>query len=125
MRAPPRKGPTEKQVVARVWRLYKAVGCTIYSTQQFRPSRQAIGLPDLYVVHQRGGAWWHEAKRPGGKQSDGQRLFQYVVERAGVGYVLGGADEARAELERRGILKDGFTTDLSAFAPLSPVKADP
>lgn len=98
--------PTEKAVVARLMYVYKSVGCSIYSTQQTRPSRQALGLPDLYVVHPRLGGWWHEAKRPGGRQSTVQRAFQLTVETAGIGYVLGGVDEALLYLEKRGLIMD-------------------
>jgi len=94
---------TEKQVVARVMALYRAVGCSVHSTQQTRPSRQAIGLPDLWVMHPRIGGWWHEAKRLGGKQTTGQRAFHFACEAARVPYVLGGYDEAEAFLRQQGI----------------------
>ena len=99
---------SERAVVARLMYAYKAVGCTIYSTQQFRPSRQALGLPDLYLVHPRLGGFWHEAKRPGGRQTPVQRAFQATVEEAGVDYVLGGVEEAMAYLERRGLVINRF-----------------
>ena len=108
--------PTEKQVVAWVYSLYRSVGCCVYSTQQTRASRQALGLPDLYVVHP-AGAWWHEVKRPGGKQSPVQVAFQHTVERAGVVYVLGGVDAARAQLARLGIILDGVVVDLRGSRP--------
>src|SRR5260370_39169589 len=114
---------TEKQVAARVRSLYRAVGCEVYSTQQTRRSRQAIGLPDFYVVHRRLGGFWHEVKRPGGTQSDGQRAFQFTVEAAGVTYVLGGTDAARAFLERRGGVGSGEAgagVDRGAVPPPRP-----
>lgn len=89
----------------RVARFYASCGCHVYPLSQYRPSRVAIGIPDLYVVHPRIGGFWHEVKRPGGKQSDGQHVFQVEVEAAGVGYVLGGVDEAHAFLTGRGLLE--------------------
>lgn len=95
---------TEKQVAYQVRRLYEAVGCTVYSTSQARPSRVAKGLPDLYVVHPRIGGWWHEVKREGGRQSPGQVAFQQEMQRCGVAYVLGGLAEAQAFLHTKGIV---------------------
>lgn len=100
--------PTEKQVVARLMYLYKAVGCVkIASTQQTRRSRQTVGLPDLYLLHPRIGGWWHEAKRPGGKQTPEQRAFQECCDLCNVGYVLGGYDEALNFLRGRGLVVVG------------------
>jgi len=98
-------GPLEKQVAYRVGKLYAGVGCSVYSTQQTRPSRQAIGLPDFWVMHPRLGGFWHEVKREGGKQSPGQVDFQQRCAAAKVDYVLGGVDEAQDYLRRRGLLQ--------------------
>ncbi len=105
--------PREKDVQTRVARFYASCGCHVYSTSQYRASRMAIGIPDLYVVHPRIGGFWHEVKRPGGKQSDGQHLFQVEVEAAGVGYVLGGIDEAQAFLTARGLLLEGKVAQMA------------
>lgn len=96
--------PLEKEVATRVGRVYASFGCSVDSTQQYRPSRQAVGIPDFYVMRAGLGGWWHEVKRPGGKQSAGQVDFQRRCEAAGVPYVLGGVDEAFAYLRTRGLI---------------------
>lgn len=112
-------GPTEKQVAYRVGKFYASCGCTVYSTQQTRPSRQAIGLPDFYVLHPRIGGWWHEVKREGGRQSPGQVAFQQACQAAGVGYVLGGVTPGYIYLNERGLLLGSVLTDLDGFSALT------
>jgi len=113
----------EKQVAYRVALLYKGVGCSVYSTQQTRRSRQAVGLPDFYVLHPRLGGFWHEVKREGGKQSLGQRAFELTCRSAKVGYVLGGVEEARTYLTACGLLVGPTMTDLTGFRPI-PIDAE-
>jgi hypothetical protein len=96
--------PSEKAVLARVRLLFHDVGCTTYSTVQTRRSRQAIGLPDLWVMSPRLGGFWFECKRPGGKQSPAQVAFQHACQLCAVDYVKGGTNEAIAYLQRRGLL---------------------
>lgn len=93
--------PTEKQVQSAVRRLYELHGCSVYDLSQPRATMQTEGVPDLYVVDpQARAAWWHEVKRPGGKQSVGQRAFQAQCATVGVTYLLGGVDVARDHLLR-------------------------
>lgn len=120
--------PTEAQVQERVKAVYRAVGCVVASfSQGWRPggkrhatTRQTKGIPDLYVfppVRYREpfdgcrvpvtplAPFWHETKRPGGKQSPEQLAWQRECEARGVGYVLGGVDEALAYLRLIGLVR--------------------
>lgn len=100
------RGDPEGSIQARVVKLYRLCGCQVYPTSQYRISRQSLGLPDLYVVHPFGGAWWQECKSPTGKQREAQVAFQRAVEAVGVTVVVGGYDEAFAELAKRRIVSD-------------------
>lgn len=105
---------TERQVQERVKATYKAVGCLVANfSQGWRPggkrhatTRQTKGIPDLYVFPPvgRGHPFWHETKRPGGKQSPEQVQWQFECAKRDVGYVLGGVDEALAYLRRLGLV---------------------
>lgn len=99
-----KRAPTEREIQNLIVALYRRCGCRVYPTSQYRISRQALGLPDLYVVHSHGGDWWHEVKTPNGKQSTEQRDFQTAVERAGVAYIIGGVSAAQGILERRHVI---------------------
>lgn len=107
--------PTEAEVQRRVVATYKAVGCVVASLSQYRPSKVAPGLPDLYVFPPlrrdptteaivRRAPYWHETKRPGGKQSPEQKVWQRACEARGISYVLGGMDEALAHLRLIGLV---------------------
>lgn len=107
-------GPLEKGEAYRSGLFWAALGCTVYSTQQTRASRQAIGLPDFYVMHPRLGGFWHEVKRrKGGKQSAGQKAFQARCRECGVDYVLGGEDAAIDYAKQRGILAKSYMSHVT------------
>lgn len=95
---------------------YERVGCFVARTNQSyrrgaRRNPGTTGLPDLYVFPP-GGAplardfspWWHETKRLGGKQRLEQKAWQLKCNVRGVGYVLGGVNEALAQLRERGLV---------------------
>lgn len=97
----------EKAIQADVMKLYHAHGCTVRNLSQARRSKQAPGLPDLYVTWPRMTgqgpiAWWHETKTPTGVQSPAQRTFQIDNEACGVSYVIGGVPAAAAFLDKIG-----------------------
>ena len=116
--------PTEKVVQAHVRGLYKQLGGIVFDLSQgYRPggrrhgtTRQTKGLADLFVFFpDRNFAFWHEVKKPGGEQSDEQRRFQELCGRCGIGYVLGGVDEAIAALNTLGFkLVGGVSRELAA-----------
>lgn len=88
---------TEKQVERECDEIMTTLGFTVIRFSQPRNTMQTAGIPDRKYYHaERGCTLWFECKRPGGKQSPGQELFQYLAESCGEQYVLGG----RAELGR-------------------------
>lgn len=99
--------PRETEVQAAVTALYRSLGAHVYSTSVYRPGggKIAAGIPDLIVILPKHGVWFHEVKTPKGKQTDGQLLFQTRCAQAGVVYVVGGPEEARAALEMAGVLR--------------------
>jgi len=83
---------------------YKSVGCTVVNFSQSRRTHQTPGIPDLKVYHcKTGKTWWHEVKRPGGRQSVHQRAFQAMCEACGEAYYLGELDAAKEALIEQGI----------------------
>ena len=97
--------PSEKAIVARGRDLLHQLGCSTYSLQQTRPSRQARGFPDLFVMSPRLGGFFWEAKAPGGRQSPAQVAFEQECQRCGVEYLCGDLDALLAYLERRGLIE--------------------
>lgn len=98
--------PLESAIQGEIWTALERIGCKVSSTSQYRPSRQALGMPDLFVVHV---AWkvhtWLEVKRPGEKPTKVQEAWHAASREAGCPvYVVHSAEEAlRAidELHRR------------------------
>lgn len=82
----------EKHVEAACDRLMAGLGYTAIRFSQARATMQSPGIPDR-KYYNGGHSFWLEVKRPGGKQSDYQRVFQFLAESAGEQYVLGGLDE--------------------------------
>jgi hypothetical protein len=104
------RGGVQRAVI----RLYESVGCYVARTSPGRKGGtfQTPGIPDLYVFPPlqfvrfdgAGAPFWHETKRPGGKQRPGQVQFQGRCADRGVRYVLGGLEEARRALIEIGLL---------------------
>lgn len=100
---------SEKAVQTRVAHVYAAIGAFVVWTSQYRASRVTPGLPDLIILLPRGkGVVLHEVKRPGGRQSAAQKMFQERCHDAGVRYVLGGSDQAWHVLEELGLVSPGL-----------------
>jgi hypothetical protein len=60
------------------------------------------GIPDRYAI-KNGIEVWIEFKRPGGKQSEKQKIFQSEIERHGGHYILAESiDELIEKLKERG-----------------------
>ncbi|HYL22463.1 MAG TPA: hypothetical protein VEU74_11930 [Gemmatimonadales bacterium] len=95
----------EREVKKDVINLYEALGCFVYSTISRRtgPTPNTPGLPDLWVMHPRGFAWWHELKGDDGEHRPAQALFQRRCQLARIGYVLGGLDAARLYVRHIGL----------------------
>ena len=99
---------SERAIQARVRRLYLDTGCEVYSTSSVNRSRIAKGFPDFWVMRTGKGGWFHELKKPGGKQSPAQVAFQHSCERAGVTYLCGGLDVAVEHLRQIGLLSQQY-----------------
>jgi len=66
---------TEAEVQLGIRRAAEVLGYDVYDMSQGRPTRQAPGIPDLYI-RGHGRRVWIEVKRPsGGKVSEHQRAF--------------------------------------------------
>lgn len=102
------RNPLEKSVQVRVIAVYEAVGCDVAVTSPGRKGGtwQTPGIPDLYVFPPvgRGLPFWHETKRPTGRQSAAQVKWQALCEARGVGCVVGGVEQALAYLRRLGLV---------------------
>jgi hypothetical protein len=114
----------EKAVEADCDELYASVGCEVVRFSQARATQQSFGIPDRKVYARRVGlTWWHEVKRPGGKQSKDQRDFQIRAEACGETYVLGGVEAAKAQLLRVNLarmVRGEFTLTPSGRPQISP-----
>ena len=72
--------PLEREVQAKVKKLYKQVGGTVWDTSQRRKAHVTPGVPDLVVtIPHRRAAFFHETKAPGGKMSDEQKEFRKLA----------------------------------------------
>lgn len=109
----------EKDEQREVMKMYRAHGCVVRNLSQARKTKQAPGLPDLFVVHRgKSHAWWHETKRPvGGRYSPAQLEFRDDMQACGVGWVGGDRRAAAAQLRAIGAvvdLMDALKTSLAA-----------
>ena len=101
-RAPWKEGENAIQEQCRA--LYRAAGCTVYWLSQYRRSNQTPGLPDLWVMAPHiGTAWWHEVKTGRGKRTAPQLRFAEECHASGIGYTVGGIDDAREQLVAVGL----------------------
>lgn len=57
----PRSLAKERDEQAEICRIFRRHGCSPRSTSQYRPSKQALGIPDLWVFGPTT-AWWFEVK---------------------------------------------------------------
>lgn len=107
--------PREKFVQQRVIALYKAFGCDVATLSQPRATMQTPGIPDLYVFPPRGlRAFWHETKRPkGARTSEGQVKWKLKCLHCQTDVVTGGVEDARAYLQRIGLVAHDGATILS------------
>lgn len=98
--------PTEKQVEASGRRIMSVLGFTCWHLSQARPTAQSPGWPDMLFTHpdKRLAVYW-EAKRPGGAQSDAQRVFQKHVTAAGHEYVCGTENALAVWAEAKGLCR--------------------
>lgn len=121
----------EKKVEAACDRLMASLGYTAVRFSMARATMQTPGIPDRkYYANftQRGRefrhTFWFEAKAGTNIQSEYQKLFQLMVERAGEDYVCGGIPELVAYLDKLGIcreLQSGVIVKLDQGAMRDPI----
>ena len=76
--------PLEKAIAGQIIRELRGLGFHVSSTQQTGPSRQTIGMPDLFVAHPVRKVYaWMEVKRPGKKPTEQQAAWHEAVRDAG------------------------------------------
>lgn len=95
----------EKAEQEAVTKLFRRHGFTVRSTSQARPSKIAIGFPDLFVTHRsRPLAFFWETKRQvGGVVSEAQQEFADDCARCGVRWYTGDRYHAAAFLRAENI----------------------
>lgn len=78
--------PLEKRIQDGITGVYRDLGCLVSSTSQRRPSQQAIGMPDLWVMRKgwalygepgRAFGFWLEVKRPPRRPRDPDRQLSW------------------------------------------------
>jgi hypothetical protein len=110
--------PLEKEIVEDCVLLYRTAGCEVMRIGQApRRTKQTPGIPDLKVYcRSLGLTWWHEVKRPKGRQSKVQREIQELAESCGEVYLLGGYEVAIDRL-RELKLMEGYEIDARRTRP--------
>lgn len=97
--------PLERTEQARTVKLYRTLGCKVYSLSQYRPAKVSSGLPDLLVFHRgRGLAWTHELKAIDGRVSKAQQEFAELTVACHLHHVVGGYDAGVQFLQARGFM---------------------
>lgn len=88
----------EKAEQAAVTKLFREHGFTVRSTSQARPSKIALGFPDLFVTHKRLaiGFFFETKRRVGGVVSDAQQDFANDCARCGISWYTGDRHRAAA-----------------------------
>jgi hypothetical protein len=99
--------PLEKDELTLCDEMMKGMGWTVVRTARRggrgvnRTSMVSKGLPDR-KYYRNTDTFWFEAKAEDGRQSDAQKAFQEMCERAGELYVIGGMVELKAFLKQWG-----------------------
>lgn len=94
----------EKEEQAAVTKLFRTHGFTVRSTSQARPSKIALGFPDLFVTHRSKplAFFWETKRQVGGVLSDAQRDFAADCARCGIVCHAGDRYHAAAFLRSEG-----------------------
>lgn len=96
----------EQEAIAEMARGY---GFKVRSLSQYRPSKVAVGIGDLILVHRaRGiGLWWETKRQVGGVQSDDQKEFEADCRLVGWTYRLGDRFDFARYLLNLGLAEPG------------------
>lgn len=98
----------EREIQVDVVKLYKALGCQVWSHSELRKTKQTPGYPDLTVLHPRRRIhWYHETKTPAGKLEPAQLEFFCTAAESGVTVIVGGVAAAETHLIQSGIAERG------------------
>lgn len=95
----------EKAEQLAIVKLFREHGCTVRSTSQARPSKIAIGFPDLFVTHRTLplAFFWETKRQVGGVVSDAQKDFGADCWRCGVRWYTGDRHDAQRLLDEQHI----------------------
>jgi hypothetical protein len=91
----------EKTEQREIIKLFREHGCTVRSTSQARPSKIALGFPDLFVTHKRLplAFFWESKRQVKGVISDAQQDFAEDCWRCGVRWYAGDRFDAERVLD--------------------------
>lgn len=92
-----------------VIKLFRRYGFKARSTSQSRPSKIALGIPDLILVHRARGfaLFWETKRQVGGVQSEEQQEFESDCRLAGWTYRMGDRYDAARYLINVGLAREG------------------
>jgi hypothetical protein len=94
----------EREIQIDVVKLYKALGCQVWSHSELRKTKQTPGYPDLTVLHPRRRlSWYHETKTPTGTLEPAQLVFRSTAAESGLTVIVGGVVAAEEFLISCGI----------------------
>ena len=76
----------EKAEQVEIRKLFIAYGFTVRNLSQYRPSKIALGFPDLFVTHDREAIafFWETKRQVGGERSPAQVVFAEDCARTGI-----------------------------------------
>lgn len=96
----------EQEAIATMARGY---GFKVRNLSQYRPSKVAVGIGDLILVHRaRGiGLWWETKRQVGGVQSDDQKEFESDCRLVGWTYRMGDRFDFARYLLNLGLAEPG------------------
>lgn len=94
----------EKKEQQEVTKVFMRHGFTVRSTSQARPSKIALGFPDLFVTHNAKpfGFFWETKRQVGGHVSIDQEKFAADCARCGIRWYTGDRYHAEALMRAEG-----------------------
>lgn len=105
-----RQDDREKDEQGRMVKVYRKLGCKVWSTSQYRRSNITAGLPDLFVKHgPRKLSWSHEMKAKDGRLSEEQKEFRDLCLACRDLHVVGGYAAGIEFLVANGFIAEGYT----------------
>jgi hypothetical protein len=106
----------EKEIQRGIVRTYRQYGCWVVQFSQPFGALQTPGIPDLKVYHpETKTTWWHEVKRPKGKQSPAQQEFQRMAELCGEVVLVGGLRPAFIHMAKVGLVSSSVADAMMRF----------